>query len=145
MEITGAVNDTILAALVGADLSAVPLLASDVSEPIKRPSIKVMLEATSNGLFNAQCREKNLTYRIYFFAKDLNKYRMDNLKMQEILEGAFLDGLSVKGAHIPIASIESTIADTVLVCTVELYAVELLPEKVEEYIETIIFREVNND
>lgn len=145
IQIAKAVNDTILTALSGTDLSSVPVVASDVSEPIVRPSIKVMLEGTSSGLFNAQCREKSLTYRIYFFAKDANKYRVDNLKMQEILEGAFLDGLWLDGAHIPIASVDSELVDTVLICSVELYAVELLPDTGNsEPIEEIIYKEVHN-
>lgn len=137
---TKAVNDTIKA------VSSVLIVASDVSEPIIRPSIKVMLEDSSSGLFNAQCRERSLTYRVYFFAKDANKYRMDNLAMQEAIESAFLDGLRVDGTHIPIASVDSDVVDTVLVCTIELYAVELLPDTdASEQIEEIIFKEELHD
>ena len=140
MQITKAVHDTIKTA------SSAPLVASDVSEPITRPSIKVMLEDSSSGLFNAQCRERSLTYRVYFFAKDANKYRMDNLATQEAIEDAFLDGLRVDGAHIPIASIGSDVVDTVLVCTIEIYAIELLPDTdASEQIEEIIFKEALHD
>ena len=136
MQITKAVNDTIKTA------SSAPIVASDVSEPIIRPSIKVMLEDSSSGLFNAQCRERSLTYRAYFFAKDANKHRMDNLATQEAIESAFIDGLRVGGAHIPIASVDSDAVDTVLVCTIELYAVELLPDTdASEPMEELKFKE----
>lgn len=144
--ISKAVNDCIEAALAGTAFVGVPLLATDIAEPIIRPSIKVMLDSGQNGLFNASSREKTLTFRIHFFAESEYKYRLDNLKMQEIIEGAFLHGLTADGAYVPIDSVETTIADTVLVCTIEIYAIELLPDTgASEQIEEIIFKEALHD
>lgn len=139
--ISKAVNDCIRAALADTSFVGVPLLATDIAEPIIRPSIKVMLDSGQNGLFNASSREKTLTFRIHFFAESEYKYRLDNLKMQEIIEGAFLHGLTADGAYVPIDSVETTIADTVLVCTIELYAIELLPDlEGGEELEEMIYR-----
>lgn len=146
LQITKAVNDKIKSALTGTAFSAVQIVASDVSEPIIRPSIKVMLEDSSNGKFNAQCREKTLTFRVYFFAQNINKYRIDNLKMQDIIENAFLDGLYVDGAYIPTDSVESEVVDTVLICSFDIYTIELLPDTdTSEIIEELNFKEVTND
>lgn len=133
LEINKSINDKIKAALVGTSFSTVPIIAEDLSEPIIRPSIKVQIESSTNGLFNSQCREKNLTVRVYFFASDRNKYKIENAKMQDIIENAFLDDLEVKeGFFIPINEIESEVVDSVLECSFELYMVELLPEKVSD-------------
>lgn len=129
IEINKAINDKIKASKIDTEFNDVPIVAEDVSEPIIRPSIKVGIETPTNGKFNANCREKNLTCMVYFFAKDRYKYKVDNLKMQDILENAFLDDLMVKeGFFIPIESIESEVVDTVLICSFDLYSVELLPD-----------------
>lgn len=129
IEINKAINDKIKAALVGTEFSNVPLLAEDIKEPIVRPSIKVQLGNSINGMFNSCCRDKNLTCRVYFFAKDRYKYKIDNAKMQDLIENAFLDDLEVNESFfIPVDTVESEIIDTVLECSFDLYTIELLPD-----------------
>lgn len=129
LEINKAIKEKIEQALIGTGFDAVPLLAEDIREPIVRPSLKVAIENSVNGKFNANCREKTLTVRVYFFAKDRNKYKIDNSKMQDILENAFLEDLKVTdNFYIPIQEVESTVTDTVLISSFDLYSVELLPD-----------------
>ena len=129
LEINKAINNKIKEALKGTEFSSVKLLAEDISEPIVRPSLKVAIENSTNGKFNTNCREKNLTCRVYFFAKDRNKYKMDNSKMQDLIENAFLEDLKVaENFYIPIEEVESNVSDTVLICNFDLYSVELLPD-----------------
>lgn len=115
-----------------------------MSEPIIRPSIKVQIENSTNGKFNAHNREKSLTCRVYFFAEDRYKYKIDNTKMQDILENAFLDDLQVKESFfIPIDNVESEVADTVLICSFDLYVIELIPDNdLSEPIEDLIYKGV---
>lgn len=136
LEINKAINDKIKS------VTDVPISAQDVSEPIVRPSIKVALERSKNGKFNALCREKNLTVRVYFFASDRDKYKIENAKMQDTLETAFIDGVMVKDCYIPINEVESEVTDTVLICSFDLYCVELLPDTdTSEPMEEIIYKE----
>lgn len=129
IEINKAINNKIKEALAGTDFNTVPLLAEDISEPIIRPSLKVAIENSTNGMFNANCREKNLTCRVYFFAKDRYKYKIDNSKMQDLMENAFLDGIKFNdNFYIPIEEVESEVVDSVLICSFDLYLVELIPE-----------------
>lgn len=130
IEINKSINDRIKAALIDSEFEAVPLVADDVEEPILRPSIKVDIENSTNGKFNANSREKSLTCRIYFFAKDRHKYKIDNMKMQDLIENAFLDGLYVTDSfHIPIENVSSEVTDSVLICSFDLLTIELLPEE----------------
>lgn len=129
LEINEAINNKIKQALAGTDFTTVSLLAEDISEPIIRPSLKVSIENSTNGKFNANCRQKNLTCRVYFFAKNRYKYKIDNSKMQDILENAFLEDLKVgDNFYIPIQEVESEVVDTVLICSFDLYSIELLPD-----------------
>lgn len=86
------------------------------------------MENITNGKYNSLCKERSVTVRIYFFAPDRNKYSIPNLKMQEILENAFIDGLQVNESFfIDIEDVESEVVDGVLVCSFDLYYVEELP------------------
>jgi hypothetical protein len=124
LEINKEINNTIKNALKHTEFKDAPLRPEDVEEPIIRPSIKVEIQSSRNGRFNSCMREKTLTVRVYFFASDLRKYKKENAKMQDILENAFLDGLYAKGVYIPIEDVESDVADTVLICSFQLYLVE---------------------
>ncbi|WMI80904.1 phage tail terminator family protein [Anaerotignum sp. MB30-C6] len=124
IEINKAINNTIKKALGFTDFKDVPLCPEDVTEPIIRPSIKVEMDSSKNGRLNSCMREKTLTIRVYFFASNLRKYKIENLKMQDVLENAFLDGLYVDGAYIPIEEVESDVTDTVLICSFILYLAE---------------------
>lgn len=129
IQINQAINSRIEEALTGSEFSVVGIVPEDLSEPIIRPSIKVAIEDSTNGKFNSVCRERTLTCRVYFFAKDRYKYKLDNLMMRDLLENAFLDDLQViEGFYIPIDNVTSEVSDTVLICSFDLYAIELLPE-----------------
>lgn len=129
IDIQKAIEKLIKEALKGTDFSSIKPTPEDITESIPRPGIKVRLEGTENGKFNALCREKTVTVRIYFFAKDRNKYAIDNLKMQELLENAFLNDLIIEESFfIPINNVESVVTDGVLICSFDLYMVEELPD-----------------
>lgn len=101
-----------------------PIKASDVSEPLERPSIKINIEDCDTEKIGL-CRARNPTVRIYFFAKDREKYRIDNINMQELIEETLLDGLYVtEDFYIYIDEITSTVTDTVLVCSFNLETLE---------------------
>ncbi len=128
LEINKAINSRIETAKIGTPFATVPLLAEDLAEPIKRPSLKVQIEDSTSSKFNACCKEHNLTCRVHFFAPNGEKPKMDNLLMREILENAFLDDLIVVDGTIPIEEVRSTITDGVLICSFDLYRVELIPD-----------------
>jgi len=130
LQINKAIVDTIKKALVDSEYDPEGLIiAEDVSEPIIRPSLKIAIEDSNNGKFNSQCREKTITVRVYFFAPDRYEYKIANAEMQDLLENTFLNDLKVtEGFYIPIESVESEVSDTVLICSFDLYAIELLPD-----------------
>jgi hypothetical protein len=140
IQINKAVNNSIENALIDTEFSEVPIIAEDVSEPIVRPSLKIQIGNTKTGKFNKNNKERTLTVRVYFFAKDRYKYKIDNLKMQELIENAFLEDLKVTDTFfVPIVGdgVESEVVDTVLECSFDLYTVELLPETPGELMEDL--------
>lgn len=128
LELNKAINDKIQLALIDTEFSHVDFMAEDLTEPIVRPSLKTSIEPTNTGILNPRSKEKAVTCRIYFFATDRYKYKIENAKMQETLENAILPGITVGEGFYPIDEISSEIADTVVICSFDLYFIELLPE-----------------
>ena len=129
LEINKAINEKIKHALADSEFSSVPIIASDLSEPIVRPSIKVFLEDGTTGKFNSCMKERTLTVRVYFFATDLKKYKIENTKVQDLIENEFLTPLKVSDTFIvDIDEVEVNTTDTVLVCNFNIETLEDIPE-----------------
>jgi hypothetical protein len=104
------------------------------TEEIKRPSIKISMEDDKSSKFNNCNKERTLTVRVYFFAKDKNKYKIDNLNMEDIIQNAFLNDVKVTDTfYMPITEdgINCTTIDTVLECSFDLYSLEEIPDNTE--------------
>ena len=129
LEINKAVNEKIKHALADSEFSSVPIIASELSEPIVRPSLKVFLEDGTTGKFNSCMKERALTVRVYFFATDLKKYKIENTKVQDLIENEFLTPIKVTDTfYIDVDEVESTISDTVLICSFDIETLENIPD-----------------
>ena len=129
LEINKAINEKIKHALADSEFSSVPIIASDLSEPIVRPSIKVFLEDGNTGKFNSCMKERTLTVRVYFFATDLKKYKIENTKVQDLIENEFLTPIKVTDTfYIDVDEVEANTSDTVLICSFNIETLEAIPE-----------------
>ena len=129
LEINKAVNEKIKHALADSEFSSVPIIASDLSEPIVRPSLKVFLEDGTTGKFNSCMKERTLTVRVYFFATDLKKYKIENTKVQDLIENEFLTPIKVTDTfYIDVDEVEANTSDTVLICSFNIETLEDIPE-----------------
>lgn len=128
LEINKAIDNKIKHALADSEFNIVPIIASDLSEPITRPSIKVEFDGNI-GKFNMNMKERTLTCRVYFFASDLKKYKIENTRIQDLIENEFLTPIKVTDTFfIDVDEVESVISDTVLICTFDLETLEDIPE-----------------
>ena len=129
LEINKAINNKIEHALADSEFKIVPIIAGDLSEPIVRPSLKVFLEDGTTGKFNSCMKERTLTVRVYFFATDLKKYKIENTKVQDLIENEFLTPIKVTDTfYIDVDEVESTISDTVLICSFDIETLENIPD-----------------
>lgn len=105
-----------------------PVLASDLSEPIVRPSIKIQLDDDAADRDFTHLRTRGLTARIYYFSPDAHNWREDVYRMQDALREPFSDDLMVGGFALPTAEgIQFTQPDGVMCGTVAYDWVEQLP------------------
>ena len=129
LEINKAINEKIKHALADSEFKTVPIIASDLSEPIVRPSLKVFLEDGTTGKFNSCMKERTLTVRVYFFATDLKKYKIENTKVQDLIENEFLTPIKVTDTfYIDVDEVEANTSDTVLICSFNIETLEDIPE-----------------
>ena len=129
LEINKAINNKIEHALADSEFKTVPIIAGDLSEPIVRPSLKVFLEDGTTGKFNSCMKERTLTVRVYFFATDLKKYKIENTKVQDLIENEFLTPIKVTDTfYIDVDEVEANTSDTVLICSFNIETLEDIPE-----------------
>lgn len=132
LEINKAINDKIKKALNNSEFSTLPIIASDLSEPIIRPSVKIFLDGGTTGKMNSSMKEQTLQVRVYFFASDLKKYKIENMKIRELIQNEFLTPLRVNDTFIvDIDEIESETSDTVLICSFDIETLEDIPDNME--------------
>ena len=117
----------------GAELSA-----EDLSRPILRPSVKIDLEESREAAAVEDRVEVEVTFRLYFFARDRSRPKLDNLAMRQALGRAFRDGVPVGEDVVPIdEGLLFTVTDGVLEAALDL-RLDLEPETPEgELMETL--------
>ena len=97
------------------------LMAEDLSAPIQRPSLKVELEEDRDARAIRHRVEQAITFRVYFFAADQYRPKLDNLAMRQALAEAFRDGGPVGEETVPIdEGLSFTVTDGVLVASMDL-------------------------
>lgn len=78
-------------------------------------------------------KERNLTIRIYYFPKNIEKSRIERLKMIDDLEEAFLGTLWINESFaIPAEEIEFEETDGVLIASIDSYTMEEIENDITE-------------
>lgn len=141
-QISIAINEKIKKAVKNVFEYDVPLVAEDISEPIIRPSIKVLFENSNSAKFNEQCKERNISYSVYFFAQNRQKPKPENIAIREAIETEFINDLQVTDTFfVPIENLEFETSDDVLIVSFDLYTIELIPDTdTSEIMEEINFK-----
>lgn len=131
-ELNGAVCALVREAVKASGLVA-ELVAEDLSAPIPRPSIKVELEDSSDARAIRHRVEQTVTFRIYFFAADQYRPKLDNLTMRQALADTFQGGVPVGEVTVPIdEGLSFSVADGVLVASLDLSLEQIIIPAEEE-------------
>lgn len=130
-------------AAAGSSAEILPeLVAEDVPSPIIRPSAKVQLEDGAQARLLASGQENTVTFRLYFYAADRYRPKLENLAVRQAVGEAFLDGLIVGDTYLGIdEGVRFTVADGVLVATIDLSWSEDIPEPDGEPMEILNYNE----
>ena len=136
-DVNKVVNDIIQKAVQNIFDYDVPI-AEELKEPIERPSLKIIIENNKNGKLNYFFQQKNMIVFIYFFAKNENRSKFDNIKVQNAIEQTFLDGITINDMWFDIEEVHSDSTDGVLCCSFDLEIIEEIERKqTDDYMEEL--------
>ena len=118
----------------------IPIRSTDISEGFQRPCFYVEFSNVKTTPLNDNnvCRDFNAT--IFYFPKDAQKYQLDIMNVQDVLEMNFLGRLKIKERFSTmIEDIDSDVNDGVLETSFPISYVELKPNTDEFDIEELYF------
>lgn len=100
------------------DFPGIPVMASDLSEPITRPSVKIVLTDMRSDRATTHLNLKYAVVHIYYFPADRQHWRSAHWAMQEALIDALMDGVQVDDLRVyPDDGIGFEAADGILIGT----------------------------
>lgn len=145
LETTDAVTEKVKHALCDSEFSKVPIVEGGLSEELTRPSLKVFFDNGYSRKVNGCMKEETLHYKVYFFAGDLKNYKIENMKVANLIQDEFLTPLKISDSFIAdIDEVKAEISDTVLICSFDIETLEYIPELIlDDGIEYEILENVN--
>lgn len=128
IDINKAIVNQITQGLINTPYNTVEFSSTDIKEEIIRPCFYVEFFRNKTGKYNADNKERKLTTKLYYFAKEQNKYKIELLEIQDLLDNIFLEGLKVNNNFI--INLDGQLDFSVdktngfLICTFDLYTIE---------------------
>lgn len=92
-DIQKAINLTLKKGLEGTRFQTVPIEPEDESEDIRRPSIRLVIETSYSR--EMMLKIMNTSTEVFFYAEDSDRYTIDCLDFEEIIQNILLDGIQV--------------------------------------------------
>lgn len=140
-DINKAIVSQVKEGLKDTQFKEVGFATTDITEKISRPSFFIEFSNNKTGLFNAHLKERNLKTKIYYFAKNKIKPKLELMNMQEELEKIFLRKIKVnEDFYIPIVEneFETDKENGYLVLEMNLYTLEMIEDTEEvEFMEEL--------
>ncbi len=137
-DVNQSVNNTIQKAIKNIFDYNIPIVAEELKEPIERPSLKIIIENSTNGKLNYFFQQKNMTVYIYFFAKNETRSKFDNIKVQNAIEQTLLDGITINDMWFDIEQVHTDNADGILCCSFDLEIIEEIEtNQIDEYMQEL--------
>lgn len=117
-EINKALVEKVRNGLIGTDYEGIKIDAQDISENIKPNTLKVFCEAD----YSQEMAQRVITVavEIYYYAQETKKYKIDCVKMQDILQECLMNGIMLEDEKLYIDKIDFEINNKVLFGTFEI-------------------------
>lgn len=122
--------------------------STSIVENIIRPSFYIDFENGLTNKFNYKLKERNITVKLFYFAKNRDNSKIELLKIQDFLENIFLEELVVnEDFHFPVSEIEVDVMkkEGYLTVNFDLHSLEEI-EIIDnsEFAEELIYNQKNN-
>lgn len=124
----------------------IKFISDDVKEGFFRPSFRVVIDNLRESNFMDFSRERAFTIRLYYFAKDKERNKIENLDMIDSLSELFIDNgaLQINDEYSIeiVEDVEFDIVDNIVHCYINLEIVEDF-ERIDNtpYLEDLEYKE----
>lgn len=78
------------------DTTSIPLVDSDLEEPVERPSFKVFMDTVNTGLYSSGLRQVKVYINCYYYAKNQKHSKSEIYEIEDRLAVSFLEPLRIK-------------------------------------------------
>lgn len=108
--------------------TAVKVLSNDETMP-ERPAVRIFTDTLGAGSICSGARQRDISCEIYFYTRDAKQYRVENLKIADILADRLLEPLELKEAFFVYPeNTELSIEGSTVLCTFDFSMLEDMPE-----------------
>lgn len=78
------------------ETTSIPLVDSDLEEPVERPAFKVFMDTVNTGLYSSGLRQVKVYFNIYYYAKNQKHSKSEIYEIEDKLAFSFLEPLRIK-------------------------------------------------
>ena len=78
-------------------VTELPIVDSDMQEPVVRPSFKIFMNTVSTALFSSALRQVKVYFNLYFYSADRKHSKADVMEIEDKISFSFLEPFEIKG------------------------------------------------
>lgn len=78
------------------ETTSIPLVDSDLEEPVERPSFKIFMDTVNTGFYSSGLRQVKVYFNTYFYASDKKHSKSEIYEIEDKLAFSFLEPLRIK-------------------------------------------------
>ncbi len=125
-------------------VTELPIVDSDIEEPVKRPSFKIFMDTVKTGFYSSSLRQIKVYFDIYFYASDRKHSKSQIMDIEDKIAFSFLEPFEIKeNCFVYIDDLEfEKVKDGILNCGFEFeIATEFIDESDIEAMEELEIKE----
>lgn len=125
------------------ETTSIPLVDSDLEEPVERPAFKIFMDTVNTGLYSSGLRQVKVYFNCYYYAKNEKHSKSEIYEIEDKLAFSFLEPFQIKEhCLVYIGDIQfEMVDDGILNCS---FNFEIATEFVDESnIETMDYLHIN--
>ncbi len=77
-------------------MAKLPVVDSDMEEPVIRPSFKIFMDTVNTGLFSSALRQLKVYFNIYFYSSDRKHSKAEVMDIEDKIAYSFLEPFEIK-------------------------------------------------
>ncbi|OPG98984.1 hypothetical protein B2I21_07465 [Chryseobacterium mucoviscidosis] len=120
-------------------LPDIPIQTTDISEGFQRPSLFVDFEDATRSAYNSSSVERTIPVVIFYFPKDRHKYKLELLRVQQVLEDAFSGHFTIQDGFVVYPETTCDRVDGVLQCRFDVYYIQQIEDDTGEVMASLDF------